>query len=120
MPPVAARLKAKCSMNDLISRSALLKAFENNIDTDVCQEDADYQYLWGFSWETVESAIQAAPAVDAVEVVRCKDCKHYGLGACLKIYSDGAASVYAWQYRKPDDFCSYGERRADDADRTET
>ena len=57
---------------------------------------------------------------NTVEVVRCKDCKHYGLGACLKIYSDGAASVYAWQYRKPDDFCSYGERRADDADRTET
>lgn len=112
MLPAAARLKAKCSMNDLISRSALLKAFENNIDTDVCQEDADYQYLWGFSWETVESAIQAAPAVDAVEVVRCKDCKWlcsgFGTYSCAK--HTGLALI------KPDgsDFCSYGERRVDD------
>lgn len=30
---------------------------------------------------------------------------------CLKIYSDGAVSAYAWQFRKPDDFCSYGERK---------
>ena len=51
---------------------------------------------------------------DAEEkVVRCKDCKHWydREGVCLKIYSDGAVSSYAWQFRKPDDFCSYGERK---------
>ena len=44
--------------------------------------------------------------------VRCKDCVHWYEPdeTCLKIYSDGAVSPYAWQYRKPDDFCSYGER----------
>lgn len=47
--------------NDLISRNALLEAFEDDIDTDVCQEYADYECLWGFSRDTVESAIQAAP-----------------------------------------------------------
>ena len=46
----------------------------------------------------------------AVPVVRCKDCKHFDLGVCLKIYSDGNAHQEAWQSRKPDDFCSYGER----------
>lgn len=50
------------------------------------------------------------PTIDAVEVVRCKDCKHYELGVCLKIYSDGWVSPYAWQERNDDDFCSYGER----------
>lgn len=59
-----------------------------------------------------------ATTVDAVPVVRCKDCKHYGMGACLKIYSDGNVHAAAWQKRKPDDFCSYGERKdCGDADR---
>ena len=47
----------------------------------------------------------------AVPVVRCKDCKHYDLGVCLKIYSDGNAHPEAWQSRRPEDFCSYGEKR---------
>ena len=55
--------------------------------------------------------VYAAPTVDAVPVVRCKKCVHYEMGVCLKIYDDGAASSYAWQKRKPDDFCSYGERK---------
>lgn len=48
---------------------------------------------------------------DMVEVVRCKDCKHYDMGVCLKIYSDGNVHSVAWQKRKPEDFCSYGERK---------
>ena len=59
-------------------------------------------------WSTVESK---APAVDAVPVVRCRECIHYEDCVCLKIYSDGNASFHAWQERKEDDFCSYGERR---------
>lgn len=46
-----------------------------------------------------------------MEVVRCKDCKRYDFGVCLKIYSDGAVSQYAWQARNEDDYCSYGERK---------
>ena len=55
--------------------------------------------------------VNAAPTVDAEVVVRCKDCKHYDMGVCLKIYSDGSAHTEAWQSRKPEDFCSYGERK---------
>lgn len=59
-----------------------------------------------------------ATTVDAVPVVRCKECKHYDMGVCLKIYSDGNVHSVAWQKRKPEDFCSYGERKdGDDADR---
>ena len=46
--------------------------------------------------------------------VRCKGCRHYDFGVCLKIYSDGAVSQYAWQARNENDFCSYGERRSDE------
>lgn len=49
----------------------------------------------------------------AVPVVRCKDCVHYDMGVCLKIYSDGNVHPEAWQSRKPEDFCSYGERKDD-------
>lgn len=49
--------------------------------------------------------------VDSVPVVRCKDCLHYDMGVCLKIYSDGNVHSAAWQSRKPEDFCSYGERK---------
>lgn len=50
-------------------------------------------------------------------VVR-REHKHYGMGVCLKIYSDGNVHAAAWQKRKPDDFCSYGERKdCGDADR---
>ena len=55
--------------------------------------------------------LNTLPTVDAVEVVRCRDCIHYDFGVCLKIYSDGAVSQYAWQERNEDDFCSYGERK---------
>jgi hypothetical protein len=53
---------------------------------------------------------------DFMEVIRCKECVHWyeSEGVCLKIYSDGAVSPYAWQDRNPDDFCSYGERRTDE------
>lgn len=56
-------------------------------------------------------AVEKAPTVDAEVVVYCKDCKHYGMGVCLKIYSDGNVHSAAWQMRKPEDFCSYGERK---------
>ena len=55
--------------------------------------------------------IRFAPTVDAVIVTRCKDCVHYDFGVCLKIYSDGNVHPEAWQSRKPEDFCSYGERK---------
>lgn len=48
---------------------------------------------------------------DVEVVVYCKGCKHYDMGVCLKIYSDGNAHPEAWQSRRPEDFCSYGERK---------
>ena len=55
--------------------------------------------------------IRHAPIVDAEVVVRCKNCIHYDMGVCLKIYSDGNVHPEAWHPRKPEDFCSYGERK---------
>lgn len=60
-------------------------------------------------WNGLLGLIEKASTVDAVVVTRCKDCEHYDMGVCLKIYSDGNVHSASWQERKPDDFCSYGE-----------
>ncbi|MBQ7767570.1 MAG: hypothetical protein IJ403_01655 [Oscillospiraceae bacterium] len=65
--------------------------------------------------EDVVPDIDNAPTVDAVEVVRCKDCKHCDFFYPAKELDKEA--IPAWYCkkqrgdRKPDDFCSYGERR---------
>ena len=73
------------------------------------KEHANKHFLNGI--ETVLEYAEQLPTVDAEVVVRCKNCTHYDLGVCLKIYSDGNAQKDSWQSRNPDDFCSYGERK---------
>ena len=67
------------------------------------------------AFDAFDDALQDATTVDAEIVVRCKECKHYDMGVCLKIYTDGNVHPEAWQPRRPEDFCSYGERK-DEAD----
>ena len=78
------------------------------IDADALMDEANSDGAYGY---VDEKQISEVPTIDAVPVVRCRECIHYEMGVCLKIYDDGAASRYAWQERKPDDFCSYGERK---------
>lgn len=90
-------------MADLIDRAAL------KIDT----------------WERLSDAVcdlVEAPAVDAVEVVRCKECEHWTPGKAM-----GGNSLDDMQIigrcplsnfmRREKDFCSFGERRTDATDR---
>mgnify|MGYP001623678843 CR=1 FL=1 len=48
--------------------------------------------------EELKSALDKSS--DAVEVVRCKDCKYWDYGDCYRL-----------ELSRPDDFCSYGELR---------
>lgn len=58
-------------------------------------------------WEDALENLKNAPTVDAVSVVRCKDCKHRTeSGNCGHPRHHGILpSAY------PYDFCSYGERK---------
>ena len=47
-------------------------------------------------------AIEGIPSQDVVEVVRCKDCKHF--------ISEVCRHDFAMNLSRGDDFCSYGER----------
>lgn len=68
----------------------------------------------------IEQLLADTPTVeDAVEVVRCKDCKHFNMRTmecendAVSTDHEGGASYSLNFYL--DDFCSYGERREDDA-----
>lgn len=62
-----------------------------------------------------------APTVDAVEVVRCKDCKYWDQrvmispiqGMCKKFTN----APYLYSYRARNDFCSYGERKDNEVEK---
>ena len=61
--------------------------------------------------EKTEKAIKDAPTVDAVQVVRCKDCKYYEQA---KVNNKGflICSASGMEITEAD-YCSYGERRND-------
>lgn len=53
--------------------------------------------------------IDTAPTVDAVEVVRCRDCKHRGTDYCI-FHIKGEPADEELLRKLDNDFCSYGER----------
>jgi len=55
--------------------------------------------------ESVDADLGELPSADAVEVVRCKDCKH--------LFEDNGCPLRYFKTHREDDFCSYGERRTD-------
>ena len=75
------------------------------IDADALIKEANEEGAYGY---VDAKQIADAPTVDAVEVVRCRDCKHYDGKWLCKI--SGVPS------RKPCDFCSHGERKDGDVD----
>ena len=56
---------------------------------------------------SLAKGIDMIPAADVQEVVRCKDCKFWdGEGRC-----EATENGLIREFTKPDDFCSYGERK---------
>ena len=88
------------------------------IDADAIIDFIDMDSTWDpletcFSEKAVVDMLESAPTVDAVEVVRCKDCKYRFKNNGHS--RDGCPIVDAKIWMDDDDFCSHGERK-DDAD----
>lgn len=98
-------------MADLIDRDALLE----RIDAKFFATDPKGEEQLGYL--NSRTLVRTAPAVDAVEVVRCKDCKHRHID---KDFASGKYCSKRWanggRFCEDDDFCSYGERRTDATD----
>lgn len=89
--------------NDLVSRWLLVKKAE-----DWLCDSADLKCF--------TSLIEIVPAVDAVEVVRCKDCENWDTDWC----PSHSAKEKHWCsmidfVTEPDFFCGYGERKKENA-----
>ena len=82
------------------------------IDADALTDDT---YILN-SWDApiVRAWLDEQPTVDAVEVVRCKDCKHAlenpFITGCTKLV---CSKWVNWRAVEPNHFCSYGERKDD-------
>ena len=56
--------------------------------------------------------LEQSKTIDAEPVVRCKDCKDYRNGICGKIeYIMDGYYHGTFEEKRPDDFCSYGEKK---------
>lgn len=92
-------------MDDLISRQAAIEIIDgymnrlaNHIGTPTDNER--YAYARG-TLLGVETGVNALPSIDAVPVVRCKDCKYYKENTLV-------CSRYGLE---DDDYCSWAERK---------
>lgn len=107
-------------MPDLISRDAL-KQFPVRRDH-YDEENGNENFISGV--ESVLEYAEQLPTVDAVPVVRCKDCRYsrerhenecFYLAEGVLICTSSEATDDCWNAVWPDHFCSYGERRNDNA-----
>lgn len=86
-------------MSDLISRQAAIDAMES-INDGICEQQAI-------------DALCELPSAQP-EIIRCKDCDFWNkdeniLGGICDEWSDFEDSII--RYTKPDDYCSFGERK---------
>ena len=75
--------------------------------------DADALWYSTFSCEDaadVRKEIEIAPTVDAVEVVRCKDCRQWSRNVGVADSPNGHCFCHDIEMNGYD-FCSYGERK---------
>ena len=77
------------------------------IDADAVKLEVEYGYdnhgVLLVPYRDIKKSMEATKTVDAVPVVRCKDCKYTG--------GDFVCYRGVMVQHKPEDFCSYGERR---------
>ena len=69
--------------------------------------------VWECANDCAISCVAACPTIDAVPVVRCKDCKHYKPPKVSAHYVNNTQYCTRVVTMKvsPDSFCSYGERK---------
>ena len=89
-------------MSELIRKEPIVKFIQNGLDNK----------HYGYTGVEILTEIEYAPPVDAVEVVRCREC------ICLRRLGDGFNLCGTLHDIAVDDdfFCAYGERREENAD----
>ena len=93
-------------MEDLISKKQAI----NFLRTLACDKDMNDEAATAVCM--ARSGIDRMPVVDAVQVVRCRDCKHWGTG-----YGGETEHIKVCEYANymigGNGYCAYGERKMD-------
>ena len=72
--------------------------------------DEDWSVTGGTAIRLIHTAVDQAPTIDAVPVVRCKDC-HYGFYDSKLNDAMVCTRTNDGYWRHGDDFCSYGRKK---------
>ena len=91
-------------MSDLISRSVLIEEIVEDANTRLLGFDG------GVSLGDMKEWVELQPTVDAVPVVRCKDCKHWGCGLPMETDHAKCCSVGGYMVGE-NGYCCYGEKK---------
>jgi len=78
-----------------------------------------YNHKTEIQHKALKEALSKVPPVDAVEVVRCKDCRYYHVYLESNGHTEKGYGACDWINDKSvreDHFCSWGERREDGTD----
>lgn len=95
-----------------ISRQAAIEALGE--EPIVWSNDNDYELGARNQWRLDKSAIEATSSADVVEVVLCKDCKHYYFAENRIPQEQRYVCDLDGDRWNPDSFCSFAERRTDE------
>ena len=102
-------------MDDLIRRQAsVLTLLEKG------QKSRRYKVgeIWELNFDEIREALETVPSVDAVEVVRCRDCKYFELNHWDGIIITAHEICNKWAdgcKTNKDGYCFLGERKTDDS-----
>ena len=99
-------------MTEYIDRQTLEVALNHRLSFLIEEYSVFDHYTTGYS--DAVSAVENFPSADAVPVVRCKDCKWFADnndGEWYGCQMFQVVRITPEDAPKPDDFCSYGERR---------
>lgn len=99
-------------MSRLIDADELREHLFVGADYDRVIDDGIYKteeevFAFKCGWnDALKSVVQFAPTVDAVPVVRCKNC----------MYRVGSACDYSAVYVRPNGYCQWGRRKENETD----
>ena len=76
------------------------------MDVDVFKKNLDKEFETATdAFDAVDFALEDTPTIDAVPVIRCKNCTHYNLQALACTHDNFNGTIGM------DGFCSYAERK---------
>ena len=77
----------------------------DRIAQDVRDNNIENYYKQDWTSSQIVTLLENAPTINAVPVVRCRECRYWSEdGRC-----DPPQNGLIREYTRPDDFCSYGE-----------